>query len=148
MKVEVIPPEMLPTIWDEIVGYYDALIERNPEYTTIGFIKRRSFSGDYITLVAFDDDKHIKMAMVCEVIVCDTGAKILMVPHVSGKGVDEWLKPMIDAVYPLAQKLGCFKIMLAGARQGWEKMMKQYGGKVAHVTIEYDVEAWFKNAKS
>jgi len=140
INVVAIKPEDVPGVWPHVVKYFESVVDRISEYTTLDGIYNRISSGSYLLLVV-TDGPDIKMAMVCEIVTCDTGNKIMMIPQLGGYDMGAWLKDIVDALYKLGHDMGCFKVMIAGARPGWGKVMKEHGGVVSHVTIEFDTQA-------
>lgn len=144
IKVIAIRPEDVPEVWPKVSKYFESVVDRISEYTTLEGIHSRIEGGGYLLLVVVDD-QEIKMAMVCEIVTCDTGNKIMMIPQLGGYDMKDWLSDIVDALYKLGHDMGCFKVMIAGARPGWGKVMKEHGGVVSHITIEFDTQARLGN---
>ena len=140
IEVIAIRPEEVPEVWPRVAQYFESVVDRISEYTTLEGIHNRIENGAYQLLVVLDG-QDIKMAMVCEIVTCDTGNKIMMIPQLGGYDMGDWLQEIVDALYRLGHSMGCFKVMIAGARPGWAKVMKEHGGVVSHVTIEFDTQA-------
>jgi len=143
VKVAAVHKDEVAIYWPLVRKYFESIIERRPEYSTIEGVYDRFLSGSYIMLIV-TKDSDIKMAMAAEIVTCDTGNKVLMIPHLGGDGMKDWLQEVVEALYTLADDLGCFKTMISGAREGWAKVMKQHGGKVSHVVIEFDTEQYMR----
>ena len=140
MKIIAIETADVPKVWPKVAKYFESVVDRISEYTTLDGIHSRILSGSYLLLVAVEEE-GIKMAMVSEIVTCDTGNKIMMIPQLGGYDMGEWLGDIVDALYKLGHGMGCFKVMIAGARPGWGKVMKRPGGVVSHITIEFDTQA-------
>lgn len=129
--------------WPVAKKHVEAVIARNPEYSTMEGVHGRFLDGSYI-MILVNKGPDIVMAMAAEVVTCDTGNKILMIPHLGGEGMKDWLPAIVEALYKLADDLGCFKTMISGAREGWAKVMKKHGGVVSHVVIEFDTQKYLE----
>lgn len=138
-KAMVVPVSDVPSVWPDVEPFFYKVLERNQDYASIGFIYNKLIDGSY-TLLAIHDETAIKMAMVCEVVVCPTGRKILMIPHLAGVDMSLWLPTLVNTLFALAADLDCAEIMISGGRMGWVKEMKKYGGELSHVTVVFDVE--------
>ena len=143
ISVMAVHKDEVPLYWLLAKRHIEAVIARNPEYSTIDGIYNRFINGSYI-MILVNKGPDIVMAMAAEVVTCDTGNKILMIPHLGGEGMEEWLQDVVNALYKLADDLGCFKTMISGAREGWAKVMKKHGGVVSHVVIEFDTQKYLR----
>jgi len=140
LKIVMVHKDEVPNLWPDIRHHFERVIDRNKETITMQAFYDRCVRGDYLILLAISDD-GIQMAMVSELVTCDTGAKILLIPQLSGYDMQVWLGDLVKQIYIIADNLGCFKVMICGARPGWAKVMKQHGGYVDTVTVEFDIKA-------
>jgi len=62
-------------------------------------------------------------------------------------GMDEWIDELVAQFYIIADRLGCYKIMINGGRMGWAKEMKKHGGEIGSITVEFDVKKYIHNYK-
>lgn len=139
MKLIAVPPEDVPLFWKLTRHHFQALVDQFPEHLTLEGFESRLVEGDYILLLMTEGER-ILMALCAEVVVADTGMLTLALPHCSGPGLDEYLPVLAEGLIDLADSLGCTYIRTIGSRPGWEKkLVKQYGGKVAQIEIEFKV---------
>jgi len=116
LKVVMVHKDEVMNLWPEIKHHFERVVNRNKETITMDAFYDRCLRGD-------------------------TGAKILLIPQLSGYDMQIWLGDLVKQLYIIADNLGCFKVMICGARPGWAKVMKQHGGYVETVTVEFDIKA-------
>jgi len=140
VNVVMVHKDEIVNLWPQIAPHFQRVLERNQDTITPKAFYDRCVRGDYLIIVATRGDE-IMMAMASELVTCDTGKKILLIPQLSGYDMSEWLNSLVAQLYRIADELGCFKVMICGARKGWAKEMIQHGGYVDTVTVEFDVKA-------
>jgi len=131
----------VPEVWPEVKHLFKKITDRQKDYSSLDGMKQRFIDGSYIMLLVVDGAVP-KMALAAEVVTCDSGNKILMIPHLAGDDMASWLDLIVDEIYALAGRLGCFRAMICGGRPGWIKTMKKHGGELSHVVIEFDTEKY------
>ena len=138
-NVMAIKSDDVESIWPSVRHYYEKIIADNPEYATMQFIYDKLIDGSY-TLLSISHNDSLVMSMVCEVVICPTGQRILMIPHLSGIDMRQWIDELVKTLYLLAEDLQCEEVMISGGRMGWVKEMKRHGGELSHVTVTFDVK--------
>lgn len=144
MKIIALHKDEVKEAWHAIKHHFEKVVADNTETSTVDGIYKRAVNGDYIVILALENDVTF-MAMVCEIVTCDTGLKILMIPQLAGYEMGSWIDELVIQLHQLADRLGCEKIMISGGRKGWIKAMKPHGGKMTSVVIEFDVKEYLIN---
>ena len=139
LKVLIVHKDEIGDLWPDLAPHFQRILDKNSETATLKGIKRRCINGDYLLMVAVVN-KEIKMAVASEVVTCDTGAKILMIPQLGGIDMGGWIDELVAQFYLIADRLGCYKVMINGGRMGWAREMKKHGGEIGSVTVEFDVQ--------
>jgi hypothetical protein len=143
--VVLVDPSNLEKAWPMVEPFFQRVIDRNPQYVSLDSLRRGLESGNDSRLIMMGTNEGaVDMAMICEVVVCPTGKRVLMIPHLAGVNMSAWIPILVDSLYKIARDLDCFKLLISGGRPGWERAMKPYGGKLSHVVIEFDTEEYFK----
>lgn len=144
-NMNIIKVKDIRKYWREAFPFFEKVIDDNTTYVSIGHVHDMINNGTYKLLVIMDDYGVMIAAMVYEIVTCPTGARVLMIPQLGGEKIEEWISPLINYVYDIADLESCERVLISGGRPGWKKIMAPYGGKLAYVTIEYDVDEWIKN---
>lgn len=139
MKSFAVEQHLVEDAWPHVQHYFETIVRDNPDYVEIHTIYDKLIDGSY-TLLCIEQDSLVCMALVCEVVVCPTGRRILMIPHLAGVDMAKWVDSLVKTLYLIAEDLDCAEVMISGGRMGWVKEMKKHGGELSHVTVTFDVK--------
>jgi len=145
-RVSAIPIAEVPNYWPLVKHFFEILVARNPETMSIEVLEERLVEGDYI-LIILTEGSEIKLALTADVVNTDSGKRILEFPHFCGTDMDKWLPVLMDNMADLAKDFECWAVRTVHSRLGMGKTLKQYGGKVTSVTVEFNVAECFDKVK-
>lgn len=88
--------------------------------------------GNWQFWVGIDEKTRVKLFGTSEILIMDTGLKVLNVIFVTGSEMKSWVH-LIDEVGLWGKAQGC-SIIQALARPGWQKILKDW--TLTHVLLE------------
>ena len=133
-KIVVIPPALIPVIWDNIYSKLLDICELSNNEMTPDTIETRVNNGDSV-LVAIILDNEIECVLSLEVVVYDSGLRSLLVPFISGKGMNDWFEMVENFCVQVAKSLNCTEIRGMAVRDGWARFLKDKDYKQSHVVF-------------
>ena len=131
-RVEAIRPEDIESLWPTIKHYIEMALEHSLGEMSAEEVKEDGVNGIYLFLAFYRGNEILGLITVETVIY--SRKKIVCVPHVGGKDLDEWCELMVNTVKSLAIEQGASNVISYG-RQGWLKKLKPFGFKTQYTIL-------------
>jgi hypothetical protein len=136
----VVPPAIIPVIWDKIQPYLKPVAEVSSGDLTEESIYNDMVNGINITIIVMDACKIIGVNTV-QVHTFNSGLKCLYVPIIGGERIDEWGEEFFCMCKKFAKEQGCTELRGMAARGGWLRKLKQHDlhWQSCYDVIRYDL---------
>ena len=132
VKVIALKPSEIENQWPILKPYIEMALEYSLGEMSAEEVKEDGIKGIYLFLAFYRDDEILGLITVETVVY--SRKKIVCVPHVGGKEIDEWCGLMVDTVKNLAKEQGASNVISYG-RQGWLKKLSPYGFKTQYTIL-------------
>ena len=136
IQISAIPIPLLGQVWNQVAPLLQKVVDESHGDITLASTKNRLMRGE-AWLLAVSDGPEIIAAITAEVLVVESGKRILMVPMVGGSRMDEWLDLLHDQLKQIKQESLCDEIRGAG-RPGWVRALKSKGWKPAITIVTFE----------
>lgn len=147
--VTVVPKEHVANVWHVVSPWLDkAIVRTHGRYHNVDILT--SIIEGTASLWLALRDKEIIGSLVFVITVYPGGRKLGRIDYIAGKPPakgtgtvphdrDDWFQEMWDAIRAYAKDTGCEALEMV-ARPGTARYVKQWGGKVIGLFMEYDLE--------
>ena len=132
-KVQVVGPDQIHRLWDEVEDWLKGYIELANNECTIEQLKGLLAAGARILLVSSDEDNELTGAMTVE-FINHPNERVMFISALGGKGIVN--EQTFSQVKEWAKMQGATKI-IAWAKEGQARLYKQ---KVGFISNRYVVE--------
>ena len=133
-NITVVPPGLVEVLWDAMYPHLIKVIDLAAGDISEQSIKNRALSGNGIIVVVSDGDEVLAVT-TAEVVTYDSGLKSFLIPVLGGHDIHEWGPQWFEHMKALAKHLGCSELRGLAARNGWLRLLKDYGWKESHTVI-------------
>ena len=134
LQISLVTPENVNYCWKGCEKYLMKSVKRSKDRDALESIYRQITSGEANLWIVFDDDINIHGCAVTQISSYDTGLKLLMIIHLGGEKMEDWIREGIDILERFATTAGCHGIEAFGRPgfwhwikdEGWEKQAIVY----------------------
>jgi hypothetical protein len=133
-RFEVLHPYTIISKWGELLPHIERVIKVSNEEFTAESIKYRAVSGNGMMIAIYEDEQIIAVT-TAEVVTYDSGLKSLLIPIFAGNDMFQWGKEFLELVKSIAKHFECNELRGFAVRDGWMKILKDYGWHENHVVI-------------
>jgi hypothetical protein len=138
-RFEVLHPYTIISKWEELLPHIERIVKKNNEEFTTESIKGRAVSGNGLMIAIYDGDSIVAVATV-EVVVYDSGLRSLLIPVLVGAEVVGWGEELLGLCKDIAVQLSCTELRAMSIRNGWMKLLKDFGWQEKHAVIVMSLE--------
>lgn len=130
-QITAISPENIDTFWVLVKGYLEGAAKRSNHVTAPDIYADLKHERSYLWVV--HEGTRVDAAVVAQLELTKRG-KECVVSSMGGKDMDKWAH-LIEPIEAWAKTEGC-TFMRHEGRPGLLKMMKPFGYRLTHITIE------------
>lgn len=131
MKIQHVPLEYRHQLWGHIEGYFETALEHAPEDYTLDQIKTFVLTGQWVLVVAVDDQNVIHGAMSIS-FTSRPNDRVAFITGVGGKCIIN--QDTYDQLVALVKSFGATYIEAAG-RKSIVRMLRRYGLKEKYTIV-------------
>ena len=135
-KIVQIPIPLIPVLYDQIFSQLREAIDRSDGTATIESVYNRAVNGD-IWIYTATKGHEIIMVYTLEIIVFESGKRVLSMPFVGGTDMAETKDIIMDSMISIAKQYGCVELRGMSVRKGWLKAV--HGWESVHEVIKYKI---------
>jgi hypothetical protein len=136
VKASIVEPKDLPPIWEEVAELLGPACDRSFGQETIQTLRASLMSGSE-GLFVIETLEDIIGAVTYEVIIYNTGLRVLAINYAGGVAMESQMPEVIDMFHALRRRFMCDRVRIMG-RKGWIRYMKQFGFKDTHYSVEME----------
>jgi len=137
VTISVVPPQMVPLVWDKAEPLIQRGAERAPDDISIDKTYNKLITGSQL-LILITKGTEVIAVNVLDTKTTDAGVKYLFIHITAGDELESWVAQFLEVAKAIAKEYGCKKIRGTG-RPGWARKLKQYGWEASHQTVECEV---------
>ena len=119
IECSLVSPENVNYCWEGCEKYLKRSIKRSNGRDQIENIYHQIMSGQLNLWIAFDEDMGIHGCAVTQINTYDTGLNLLMIVHLGGEKMDEWVHGGLDTLEKFAAAAGCQGVEAFGRPGFW-----------------------------
>jgi hypothetical protein len=137
-RFEVLHPYTILKIWDALLPHIERVVAIGHGEFSADSIKQRIMNNMGL-MVAVYDGATIVAINTAEVVTYDSGLKSLLVPIFAGDGLREWGEDWLELHKDMAIEFGCSEVRGLAIRDGWIRLLKDYGFSETYAVITMPV---------
>jgi hypothetical protein len=139
-RFEVLHPYTIIHRWGELLPHIERIVKLNNDEFTTESIKGRAVSGNGLMIAVVNAENEIIAVNTVEVVVYDSGLRALLIPVLVGSAVIEWGEALLGLCTDIAKQFNCTELRAMAIRNGWIKLLKDYGWQEKHAVIVMQIE--------
>ena len=136
MRIFAVESKDIDRIWPEVLPTLKKVEKYNYGSYTMGEVKE-SLKNQESLLICVKDEGELLATITCTEEPHPT-RKVLHMPIVCGRRMDEWLDLCHDIIPRLAKERG-YDLLITKGRKGWGRVLKKYGFRERFVSYGLDL---------
>jgi hypothetical protein len=137
-RFEVMHPYTVIKQWDELLPHIERVVAIGHGEFSADSIRKRIMNNMGLMVAVYEGDTIIAVN-TAEIVTYDSGLKSLLVPIFAGDGLRKWGVEWLELHKEMAQEFGCSEVRGLAIRDGWIRLLKDYGFVETYAVITMPV---------
>jgi hypothetical protein len=133
-RFEILHPYTMIKKWDELLPHIERVVAIGHGEFSADSIKQKVLDNRGFMIAVYEGDV-IKAINTAEVAVYDSGLRSLVIPIFAGDGLRDWGPEWFELQKEIAREFNCKEIRGMAVRDGWIRLLDDYGFKPSYTVI-------------